>query len=191
MARRGDGGGFRPVGVVLSALVALGVLGGCADDGEAGEPERTTSTRAPSSETTSSTTADDDEQLVLDRYVAFWNDGYLAAADPMDPTHPALAEHATGEQLETLERAFLARQTNGEVIRGTLDLAPRVVSVVDDTATVRDCYLDNTGIYDAATGERRDTATGVRHLITATLVLEDGTWKVSDLTQEGDGCTAA
>jgi hypothetical protein len=174
----------------LSVLVALGGIGSCADDDQAGEPDRTTST-ASSSETTGTTEAPDDEQVVLDRYVAFWNDGYLAAADPMDPTHPALAEHATGEQLETLERAFLARQTNGEVIRGTLDLAPRVVSVVGDTATVRDCYLDNTGIYDAATGERRDTATGVRHLITATLVREDGDWKVSDLTQEGDGCTAA
>ena len=62
---------------------------------------------------------------------------------------------------------------------------------VGETATVRDCSLDNTGIYDAATGERHDTATGVRHLITATLVLEDGSWKVSDLNQEGDGCTAA
>ena len=75
--------------------------------------------------------------------------------------------------------------------RGTLDLAPRVVSVVGDSATVRDCYLDNTGVFDAATGDRHDTATGVRHLITATLVVEDGSWKVSDLAQEGDGCTAA
>jgi hypothetical protein len=176
--------------MLLSALVALGTLGSCADDVETAEPEETTSTSDPARDTTT-TTAPDEEQVVLDAYVAFWNDGYLAAADPMDPTHPALAAHSTGEQLETLQRAFLARQTNGEVIRGTLDLAPRVVSIVGETATVRDCYLDNTGIYDAATGERRDTPTGVRHLITATLVLEDRTWKVSDLTQEGDGCTAA
>ena len=128
---------------------------------------------------------------MLDAYVAFWNDGYLEAADPMDPTHPALAAHATDGQLETLERAFLARQANGEVIRGTLDLDPRVVAVVGDTATVRDCYLDNTGVYDAETGERHDTASGTRRLITATLVVEGETWKVSDLEQEGDGCTAA
>jgi hypothetical protein len=56
---------------------------------------------------------------------------------------------------------------------------------------VRDCYLDSTGIYDAATGNRKDTPTGVRHLITATLVREGGAWKVSDLHKEGDGCTAA
>lgn len=185
MAGRRDGGGIRPIGIAVSALAALRVLSACADDDGASP----TTTSATSDESTTTTIGEDQE--VLDAYVSFWNDGYLAAADPMDPTDPALAAHATGEQLETLERAFLARQTNGEVIRGTLDLQPRVVSVVGDTATVRDCYLDNTGVYDAATGERHDTATGVRHLIRATLVVEDDTWKVSDLEQEGDGCTEA
>jgi hypothetical protein len=185
MARRGVGGGIRPVTVALSALVALGSMGACADDDD-GEPAATTA----SSTTTTSTTAGDDQE-VLDAYVAFWKDGYLAAADPMDPESPALAAHTTGTQLETLQRAFIARLANGEVIRGTLDLEPRVVSVVDGTATVRDCYLDNTGVYNEATGERVDEASGVRHLITATLVVEDDTWKVSDLEQEGDGCTAA
>lgn len=190
MARRGDWPGRRPVGVLVSALVALGIAGACADDdgSNAAEPTATTDS---SVESTTTTVDADQDQDVLEAYIAFWNDGYLVAADPMDPTHPALAEHATGQQLETLERAFLARQQNGEVIRGTLDLAPRVVSVVGDTATVRDCYLDNTGVFDAATGERHDTASGVRHLITATLVVEEGNWKVSDLAREGDGCTAA
>ena len=128
---------------------------------------------------------------MLADYRAFWLNGYLVAADPMDPTNPALAAHATGQQLETVQRAFLARKASGEVIRGTLDLAPRVVSVVGDTATVRDCYLDNTGVFDATTGERHDQSTGVRHLITASLQLEGSTWKVSDLTQDGDGCTGA
>src|SRR5688572_28815009 len=183
MACRGVGGGIRPVRVALSALLALGAAGSCAD----GDASPSTTISAPPS----TTTTVGEDQAVLDAYVAFWNDGYLEAADPMDPTNPALAAHATGEQLETLERAFLARQTNGEVIRGTLDLQPRVVSVVGETATVRDCYLDNTGVFDAESGERHDTATGVRHLITATLVVEGDTWKVSDLEQEGDGCTEA
>jgi hypothetical protein len=176
----------------LSALVALGLGSGCADDGQsAGSTTSTTTDVATTSAQATTTTVVDDEREVLDSYVAFWNEGYLVAADPMDPTHPALAEHATGEQLETLQRAFLALQTSGEVIRGTLDLAPRLVSVDGQSATVRDCYLDNTGVYDAATGERRDTPTGVRHLITATLTRDGDTWKVSDLEQEGDGCTAA
>lgn len=185
MAGRRGGGAIRPLGIVLSALAALGLLSACADEKGAQSTTTSTTTSEPPATPASS------DQEVLDAYIAFWNDGYLEAADPMDPTNPALAAHATGEQLETLERAFLARQTSGEVIRGTLDLQPRVVSVVGETATVRDCYLDDTGVFDAATGERRDTATGVRHLITATLIVEDDTWKVSDLQQEGDGCTTA
>ncbi len=189
MAGRRDGGGIRPLGIALSALAALGMLSACADDEGAQATTTPPTTSTTATEPTSTTFGEDQE--VLDAYVAFWNDGYLVAADPMDPTHPALAAHATGEQLETLERAFLARQANGEVIRGTLDLRPRVVSVVGDTATVRDCYMDDTGVYDATTGERRDTATGVRHLISATLVVDGDAWKVSHLEQESDGCTAA
>ena len=127
---------------------------------------------------------------MLDGYRAFW-DAYVAAADPMDPLSTRLAEHATGTELETVRKAFVARRSGGEVIRGAFDLAPRVVSVVGQSATVRDCYLDNTGVYDAGTGTRKDTATGVRHLITASLVLDGSAWKVSDLKKEGDGCTAA
>ena len=172
---------------MLRWLVAAALVGAAACSSDAKPTVTSNSSSAPSSSASSRTA---DEQVLAD-YRAFWLDGYLAAADPMDPSNPALAAHATGKQLETVQKAFLARQANGEVIRGTLDLAPRVVSVVGNAATVRDCYLDNTGVFDATTGERHDTPTGVRHLITATLQLEGATWKVSDLKQEGDGCTAA
>lgn len=74
------------------------------------------------------------------------------------------------------------------MIRGTLHLAPQVVSIDGGTAVVRDCYADSTGVYDAETGERKDTPTGVRHDITAAMVLDGATWKVSDITREGDEC---
>lgn len=127
---------------------------------------------------------------VLAGYRGFW-DAYLSAANPMNPESPELAAHARGKELETLQRAFVARRAGGEVIKGDLELKPRVQSVLGTTATVRDCYLDNTGVYDAKTGARKDTPTGVRHLITASLVLDGTSWKVSDLKREGDGCTAA
>ena len=170
------------------AIGALAFLLGCSSGND---PKPAADGSASASASSASTSADAVNEQLLKDYRAFWIDGYLVAADPMDPTSAALTAHTTGTQLETLQRAFLARKTNGEVIRGTLDLAPRVVSVVGAEATVRDCYLDNTGVFDAATGSRHDTPTGVRHLITATLQLDSGTWKVSDLKQEGDGCTAA
>jgi hypothetical protein len=171
----------------MGLVSTVAVIGAACSSGGGGAAT-TTTLRQTTSSTTS--TAPASEQEVVDAYRAFW-DAYLAAADPMDPLSARLSDHATGTELETVRAAFVARRSGGEVIRGSFDLAPRVVSIVGDSATVRDCYLDNTGIYDAATGVRKDTATGVRHLITAALVRDGTAWKVSELKQEGDGCTAA
>lgn len=172
-----------------ASIVAAAVLTASCSPGGDGPPSSTT-TKGPASTSSSTTTVDATEAAVLTGYRAFW-DAYLAAADPMDPQNPLLEQHTVGIQLETIQKAFLSRRAGGEVIRGTLDLAPRVVSVVGDKAAVRDCYLDNTGVYDAATGTRKDTASGVRHLVTATIQLDGGAWKVADLKKEGDGCTSA
>jgi hypothetical protein len=175
---------MRAVTIVAAAVLTAS----CSPGG--GDPVSSTTTKRPTSTASSTTTVDGTEAAVLSGYRAFW-DAYLAAADPMDPKNPLLEQHAVGTQLETIQKAFLARRAGGEVIRGTLDLAPRVVSVVGDKAAVRDCYLDNTGVFDAATGTRKDTASGVRHLVTATIQLDGSAWKVSDLKREGDGCTSA
>jgi len=170
---------------MAGAVVSLVALAGCGgDDGDA-RATTTTSTSRPSQTTT---TVADPQQEVLEAYEAFW-DGYLVAADPMNPEHPVLAEVATGEELGQLRGAFLARLSAGEVIRGDLDLAPEVVEVNGSDAIVRDCYLDRTGIYDAASGQRKDTESGVRHLVTVRLVREGEAWKVASITREGDGCT--
>ena len=167
---------------LLAAVLLLGAAA-CRGDDDAGT---TTTTRAQESST--STSEASDETAVLDAYEAFW-DAYLEAADPMDPQHPVLQEHATGEQLQQVTGAFLARLSAGEVIRGEFDLAPVVVELTDSTATVSDCYLDRSGVFNAETGERLDQESGVRHLVTAKLLLEDGSWKVASMTREGDGCT--
>lgn len=177
--------------VLLLALVVA--LAGCSGNGD-DEEAITTTTTAPTTATTSPepvTTVDDaDTEEVLAAYRGFW-DAYLVAADPMDPEHPALVERATGAQLEQVQQAFLARLSAGEVIRGSLDLAPEVETIDDDAAEVRDCYADGTGIYDAATGERKDTESGERQLVRASLVRDEGAWKVAELVREGTGCTPA
>lgn len=166
--------------VLLSLLVVLVACSG--DDGEAAVTSTTETT------TTTRTQPEGPEVDVLAAYRGFW-DAYLEAADPMNPEHPVLQEHAVGAQLQQVTGAFLARLDAGEVIRGELDLAPVVVSLNDTTATVSDCYLDRTGVYDAVTGERHDTESGVRHLVTVELVFEGGRWKVTSTSREGDGCT--
>ncbi len=172
--------------LALALTFAACALG---DDPGGASAARTAPTTTPPAPTTSSTSPPEDEAVEA-AYRDFW-DAYLEAADPMDPSNPVLAEHAVNPQLERLQRSFLARRSSGEVIRGTLDLAPRVVSIEGGTALVSDCYADSTGVYDAESGERKDTASGVRHEITAELVLDGAVWKVRDITREGDGCEAS
>jgi len=170
----------------LAATLSVALLGACNGDRE--PSPATTSTTDQVTTTTSATEAA--ERAALEGYRAYW-DAYLKSADPMDPENPLLAQHATGPALETVQKAFLALKSAGKVIRGELDLAPRVVTVDGGMATVRDCYGDGTGVYDAATGAREDEPSGQRHLVTATLRLDEGTWKVERLADEGLGCTAA
>lgn len=169
----------------ISGLVIAAALLGACTNGDGDPASARVATTTTTSAGTTTTTA---EQGVLAAYESFWQ-GYLEAADPMNPEHPALTEVATGDQLRQLRTAFLARLAAGEVIRGEVETAPEVVEVNGASATVRDCYLDRTGIYDAESGERKDTESGVRHLVTVQLVQESSRWKVVGITREGDGCT--
>lgn len=176
---------------VATTLLAAAAAAACSGSSSRGDDKASTETQPAQSATTMTTAAKPAvETEVLAAYRAFW-DAYLTAADPMNPNDRRLAEHATGSELETLQKAFLARKSAGEAIRGTIDSAPRVVSVAADgtSARLRDCYADHAGIYDAATGARKDKESSVRHLVAVDMVLTDGVWKVSSLNLEGDGCT--
>lgn len=175
-----SGAGVLRAAVIVTAFVLASCSNGKADT------SATTATRAPTTTSEPSAT----EQAVLRDYRAYW-DAYLTASNPMNPENPVLAMHATGAALEAVQKGFFALKSAGRIIRGSFDLAPRVLSIDGDTAVVRDCYGDSTGIYDAATGARQDTPSGKRHLATATLRLDGGTWKIERLADEGLGCTAA
>jgi hypothetical protein len=168
----------------VAAVATLALSCNSSEDGAA-KPTGTSATSAPTT-----TTAPDPGAAAVAAYRAFWQ-AYLAAADPMSPEDPRLAEHATGEELAAVRKAFLAAKSAGQVIRGTLNLAPRVVSADASTVVLSDCYDDQTGVYDAASGARKDKENPQRHLVTATVVNESGTWKVAAVKHEGDGCTAS
>lgn len=173
----------RPPALLIAALL----LSSCSGGGSSASPTTTTTSTTVGSTIRITGSADAD---VLAGYRAYWS-AYRQGADPMDPQNPVLAEHATGPALEALQRSFLALKSAGKVIRGELDLAPRVVSINEGAAVVRDCYGDGTGVFDAATGTREDKPSGQRHLVTASMRVDHGAWKVEGLTNEGLGCTAA
>ncbi len=107
----------------------------------------------------------------------------------MNPTSPALAAHASGDELRQVQTAFADHFAEGEVIRGQLNLSPHVTNVSGTTATVTDCYGDSTHVFDSSTGEQKDAAGDNHFQITATLVLDAGTWKVSSIAKQDDSCT--
>ena len=179
------GNGAPPRGrgrIVLFAIVVLVLLSVVAvlvarNNDEASPPPTTQS--APTSTTSTSI-----DQKVLVDYRAFW-DAYLAASNPMRPDDPGLAAHATGEQYGKLVNSFSGAKASNVVFKGTIDNRPKVTSIDGDTAQLRDCLADNTGSYDATSGERKDAASGTRDIVEVTLQQIDGTWKVSRSRQTG------
>ncbi len=182
--------GQRRVMVSLGLTATLAVSG-CTSKGEgAASPTipALTTTTVPVSTTS---TVDPTEKSVVDGYRAFWA-AFLKAADPMNPQHPDLLGTATGKQLEQVQKAFLARLSGGEVIRGTLDLRPRLAGPVEGmTATVSDCYADDTHLFAADSGAQKDKPGVVNQQVRAEMVLQSGVWKVTAVRHEGEGCTPA
>src|SRR2546421_108591 len=96
----------------LAPLAALAVLSlavsGCSGSSpKANQSTQPTERPADSTTTTGKPALADD---VVAGYRAFW-DAYLASADPMNPEDPRLVERTTGNELETVQKAFLARRS--------------------------------------------------------------------------------
>ena len=183
-----------------TAVVVAGlVLAACSGDGgkQAGTSTSSTtekpaavSSTGPATTATTAPPVPDDEQQVLASYRAFW-DAYIAASNPMNPEHPALADHAADGELDTVRRTLLARRSAGEVFKGTMDLAPKVTALDGDRATVRDCHDDNLVVVEAASGAVKEPDDPVRKLVTVTLVRGGPAgWKVTAIKLESEGCSA-
>jgi hypothetical protein len=106
----------------------------------------------------------------------------------MDPTHPDLERFATGASLERVRESFAEHFARGEVIRGTVELSPDIEDLTAESASLRDCYLDRTHLFDSATGEQIDEPGEATFEVVVTLVVDDGTWKVATLDKVADGC---
>ena len=164
------------------ALLAGFIAAGCSSSSS---PETTaTPTTTPPATTTTVNTV---EQAVLDAYRRYW-DVYIAVGSEMKLPDPRLAEVATGEALRTLGGAFLADKADGHALRGTIDLAPKVIERTSGNALVRDCYASRIVVVDAVSGQPLGPPRPDRVLVTVTLVPEATTWKVAAIRHEGDGC---
>lgn len=181
----------RTVMVSIGMAVGVGAVACSSGSSSGGSQGPTTSGRATASSTSAPTsTTTPTEASTVAAYRAFW-DAYVAAGDPMDPQSAALKATAVNPALETVQRSFLAHLAGGEVIRGQLELHPAAGDVTGTTATLTDCYLDRTHVFIAATGAQVDDPADNTFAVTVTLTQVDGTWKVSLIQKDGQGCTPA
>ena len=163
--------------LVLSAVLSAS----CRSDPD----NASTTTTTVTSSTTSSAQSD-----VVASWRRYW-DVYVAVGSEMRLPDPRLAEVATGEELRALGSGFLAYKSAGQVIRGTIDLAPKVLEIGGNRAVLTDCYASHILRYDQASGRPAGTEPSERTLVTVTMVLEGGTWKVAGIRHEREGCTPA
>lgn len=168
------------------AIVPL-VLAACGTGGRGSDrpnPSPTGSVQ-PSASASSSAAAD-----VIAAWNRYWQI-YVAVGSEMRLPDARLAEVATGDELHALNTGFLAFRSQGQLIRGSVELAPKVVAVDEARATLSDCYASHVLRYSKATGQPLGREPSERSLVTVSMVLEGGSWKVAGIRHEGDGCTPA
>jgi hypothetical protein len=171
-----------PVGRAVGVALAVLVVAAC------GSGQSPVAGGTPAKVTTTSSTLPPDRTAVLAAWRHYW-DVYIAVGEQMQLPDPRLAQVAAGQELQTLGGAFLAAKSEGEVLRGSVDLDPKVISIGNGTASLRDCYLsDVLGYKD---NKPVGPADPQRRLVAATLVLAGGAWKVSSIDHISDGCTAS
>ena len=172
--------------VGMLSLAAAGLLLAACGGGPASSTATTVRTNAAKS--TPSSTTDPASAAVLAAYRAGWGafEQALATANPADP---ALAATMVDPQLQGVKANLLADQRQGMVGRGTFTLHPKIVSIPATTATVVDCAYSTAALVYVSTDKPVPPVTppendGVR----ATLVLVNGTWKVSKQTVTDGSC---
>lgn len=113
--------------------------------------------------------------------------------DPADPAHPLIDDVLAEPQLSFIVGLLEDHAARGVALRGQPTIHPEVIEVRSfDELVILSCMEPDPdyGVYDVATGERLPDAPPVRpgqhDLQSAVMVLEDGTWKVSDLQGQVD-----
>jgi hypothetical protein len=190
--QRSDGLRTRRNAVVAAAISVL-LVAGCSSSGD--DDNTTTTIRESSSTTTPSSTSsttsssssttiapEDDEQAIVDQYLGFWEARFEANSEPVNPDLPALADFATGAQLDNVIAETQRRKDSGLAVRLPDDSVGerrvKVASVEGDEALLLDCATNDTVLYRVDTGEVIDDSVATRS-IEATMRLVDGKWRLA------------
>ena len=124
----------------------------------------------------------------LEAYRAMW-DTVVSAARTADPDAPALRRYASDKALARIVTALYLHHEQGQVILGTLALAPTVDTDQSNPTTVRisDCVDTSLWLVYRTTGGLVDDTPGGPHATTATMTNINDQWLVSTLDINGVG----
>lgn len=136
------------------------------------------------------TDAPADGDVVAAAYREYWK-VLLAASDPPRPSEPALADHATGDELDNARQVLRSRRDRREVARGRYRPHPVVRTANSDRATVDDCLVADVRIVTATPdgGTRVTRQPRGPFPVTATLQHEDGRWLVASIEAGSFTCS--
>ena len=159
-----------------------------------------TTTESVTVATTSTSTTVDPTTTTTDlgaaatvEYRQFWDMflqlGAMTGTFDPKPVIAILQQHTAGREYMLLFNNFQSDRAAGIVRKGTIDLAPKVVSADSSKATITDCEDDHIGVFKAVTGQRLDVDTPARHPVTVSLVNDGTGWKVEFLKFEEGTCT--
>ena len=148
-----------------------------------------TADASPTTTANTSTTVSRDAEVIA-AWRRYW-DVYIAVGGDVHMPDARLATVASGDELKALGASFLSAQASGQVLRGSIDLDPRVVTIASSESVLRDCYMSHIVVVDRTTGSPVGAQRGERTLVTATLVRQDGKWLVASIRHDGDGCSSA
>jgi hypothetical protein len=183
--------GLSGLGGVLAILL---LVGGCASRDDDPLPE-TGSGLPPSNGATVTTSADDkkndevdSDERVLEDYRKHWAE-VVAAHAAGDPALK-LADHAVNPRLSEVQQQIIDDNEAGKVTKGEPKILGAEVDSRDDgRAKVTSCLDSATWRYhDAESGRPLEELSKQRYVATATLLLKQATWKVSNIELQEDSC---
>lgn len=175
---------------LVPVVVAVALLAACSDD-EA-TPSITTSERSePTTATTDASTTTTSVSAYDDVLVAYQaaKEAISPAFDPPNPEDPGILATYTGDALSRLQASIEQLQDQGLGGRNTFESNPTVPTITGDTATLTDCFVDRTEIYNLADGQVQGPPEETIRLIEVTLQRVDGTWRIARSERTETACT--
>jgi hypothetical protein len=172
----------RLVTIALVGLLAVG-CGGCGGDGGDDGASSSTTRRSESTASPTTPTTRSPESEVEEAYLAYWEMGERLLEAP-DPDDPEIAQRAIDPARGQMVDSLTTLKARDQAVQRGPEYAHNVLSVhvTGETATVRDCVVDDGAVISVVSGATvRERVTTV--LLETTLRRDGARWRVSAIDQ--------